>query len=251
MVGEKFKAVIDEPELLKESVSALSNLLSEAVFKVSKSGMELRAMDAANVAMVDMKLLASAFRTFEVDKEIEIAVNLSDLSSILRRSRGTESITLELKDNQLQIELKGSTKRTFNIPLLDIKQEQKVPSLEFPVSIKIKTEAIEDGISDAEIVGDAVSLEADPDSFVMKADGNGRRAELRIEKGNDLIVELKAKDHVKSIFPLDYLKKFVKAAKLSKEATLHLGNEYPMRIDFKVLDKIQLSFILAPRIESE
>ena len=250
-MADKFKAVIDEPELLKESINALSTLLTEAVFKVTKSGLELRAMDAANVAMADMKLLASAFRTFEVEKDIEIALNLSDLTSILKRSKGTDSVTLELKDNQLLVEMKGGTKRSFNLPLLDIKQDQKIPSLDFPVSIKIKTEAIEDGISDAEIVGDAVILEADPDSFVMRAEGNNRKAEVRIEKGNDLLIELKAKDHVKSIFPLDYLKKFIKAAKLCKEATLHLGNEYPMKIDFKVLDKIQLSFILAPRIESE
>lgn len=250
-MAEKFKAVIDEPTVLKESVNALSNLLTEAVFKVTKSGIELRTMDAANVAMVDMKLLATAFRTFEVDKDIEIAVNLSDLTSILKRAKATESITLELKENQLHIEMKGGTKRSFNIPLLDIKQEQRVPSLDFPVLIQIKTEAIEDGISDAEIVSDTVILEADPDTFIMRAEGGNRKAELRIEKGNEALLELKAKDHVKSIFPLDYLKKFVKAAKLSQEATLQLGNEYPMRIDFKVLDKIQLGFILAPRIESE
>ena len=250
-MAEKFKAVIDEPDLLKESINALSTLLSEAVFKVTKSGLELRAMDAANVAMADMKLLASAFRTFEVDKEIEIALNLSDLTSILKRVKGTESVTLELKDNQLHIDIKGATKRSFNIPLLDIKQEQKIPSLDFPVTIQIKTDAIEDGISDAEIVSDAVILEADPDTFIMRAEGNGRKAELRIEKGNDSLIELKAKDHIKSIFPIDYLKKFIKAAKLSKEATLYLGNEYPMRIDFKVMDKVQLGFILAPRIESE
>ncbi len=247
----KFKAVIDEPDLLKDSINAVSALLNEAVFRVSKNGLELHAMDSANVSMIDMKLLASAFRTFEVENDTEIAVNVGDLVSVLRRAKATDSVTLELKDNQLCIEFAGSTKRNFNIPLLDVKQAQKTPNLDFPVSIKIKSEIIEDGISDAEIVSDAVVFEADTGAFTMRAEGENKKAELKLEKGNEALVELKANSKVKSTFPLDYLKKFIKAGKLSPECTLQLGNDYPMRLDFKVLDKLQLSFILAPRIESE
>lgn len=247
----KFKAVIDTPDLLKDSIIAVSALLNEAIFRVTKNGIELRAMDSANVSMVDMKLLASAFRSFETDKDLEIAVNIGDLTSVLKRAKATDTITLELKDSQLRVDLSGSTKRNFDIPLLDIKQEHKSPSLDFPVSIKLKTETLEDGISDAEVVSDAIVLEADQDIFIMRAEGDNRKAELRLEKGNEALIELKAKDRVKSTFPLDYLKKFIKAGKLSPEATLHLGNEYPMKLDFKVLDKLQLSFILAPRIENE
>ena len=132
-----------------------------------------------------------------------------------------------------------------------IKQDQKPPNLEFPVSIKVKSEIIEEGISDAEIVSDAVVLEADAEGFTMRAEADNKKAELKLEKGNESLVELKANSKVKSIFPLDYLKKFVKAGKLSPECTLQLGNDYPMKLDFKVLDKLQLTFILAPRIESE
>ncbi len=247
----KFKAVIDEPDLLKDSIGAVSSLLSEAVFKITKTGLELRAMDSANVSMIDMKLLSSAFRSFDVEKEAEIAVNVNDLMSVLKRAKPTDSITLELEENKLSIEFSGSTKRSFNIPLLDIKQEQKAPNLEFPATLKLKSETIEDGINDAEIVSDAVVLEADTDTFAMRAEGENRKAELKLEKGNEALVELKASSKVKSTFPLDYLKKFIKAGKLSPECTLQLGNDYPMKLDFKVLDKLQLSFILAPRIESE
>src|SRR3989344_4119147 len=239
----KFKAVIDQPDLLRDSINAVSTLINEAVFKVTKSGIELRAMDSANVSMVEMRLLASAFRSFDVDKETEIAVNIGDLTSVLKRAKSTDSLTLELKDNQLHIEFSGETKRSFNIPLLDLKQEQKAPSLEFPVMIKIKSEIIEDGINDAEIVSDAIILEADTSAFTMRAEGDNRKTELKIEKGDEALIELKASSKIKSIFPLDYLKKFIKAGKLSPEANLHLGNEYPMKLDFKVLDKLQLSFI--------
>ena len=67
----KFKAILDNPDLLKDSINAVSALLSEGVFKLTSAGMELASMDSANVSMVDMKLLSSAFRTFEVEGEQE------------------------------------------------------------------------------------------------------------------------------------------------------------------------------------
>ena len=41
----------------------------------------------------------------------------------------------------------------------------------------------------------------------------------------------------------------IKAAKLSRSLSLEFGTDYPMRIVFKELDKIKLSFILAPRVQ--
>lgn len=247
----KFKAVLDEPDLLKDSISAVSNLLNEGVFKLSKNGIELSAMDPANVAMVELKLLSSAFRSFEVEKDFEISVNITDLTSVLRRAKATDSIAVELKDNVLNLEFSGDLRRSFDIPLLDLKQESKTPNLEFPAEVEMKSAVIEESISDAEIVSDVIVLEADPDSFVIRAEGEGRKARLELEKDSASIINLKAKDHVKSTFPIDYLRKMAKAAKLSETAVLQIGNDYPMRLDFKVLNKLQLGFVLAPRIESQ
>jgi len=250
-MASKFKVVTHEPDILRESINTVANLLNEGVFKISKTGIELKSMDSANVALVDLHLLATGFKEFEVEKEIEIGVNIADLTSVLRRAKATDSITLELKDNTLNISFSGNIKRSFNIPLLDLRQESKTPNLDFPVSIELKTHVIEDGISDAEIVSDAVILEADPDMFIMRAEGDLRKTELKLEKGDESLVGLNAKDHVKSTFPLDYLRRMVKAAKISESTKISLGNDYPMRMDFNVENKVALSFILAPRIENE
>jgi len=47
------------------------------------------------------------------------------------------------------------------------------------------------------------------------------------------------------------MKKMIKASKLADKVAIGMGNDYPMRIDFKVIDKLLLGFVLAPRIESE
>jgi len=248
---KKFKAVIQDSELLKDSITAVSNLLNEGVFKITKNGLELVSMDSANVAMVEMKLLASAFSEFEVAEDVGIGVNIIEFTNILKRAKTTDTITLELEDNTLHIGLAGGFSRAFKVPLLDLKHEAKTPKLDFPAEVELRSTILEDGISDAELISDAVTLEADPDNFTMRTEGDSRRTELKLEKGNASLVSLNAKDHVKSTFPLDYLRKMSKAARLADSVTIKLGNDYPMRMDFTVVDKVQLGFVLAPRIESE
>ena len=41
------------------------------------------------------------------------------------------------------------------------------------------------------------------------------------------------------------------ASKLSENVEIRFNKDYPLKIDFKAVDKLLLSFILAPRVENE
>ena len=58
-----------------------------------------------------------------------------------------------------------------------------------------------------------------------------------------------ADNQLKSQYSLEYLKKMIKASRLSKHLVLEFGNDYPMRMSFQVIDKLSLSFVLAPRVQ--
>jgi len=75
------KLVLIEPKYLKESISIISELVNEGRFKITPSAVELVAMDPANVAMVIFKLLSSCFSEYNVEKEIELGINLNNLLS--------------------------------------------------------------------------------------------------------------------------------------------------------------------------
>ena len=52
------KLTLAEPRYLRESISIISDLVNETRIKITKEGLELVAMDPANVAMVVFKLLS-------------------------------------------------------------------------------------------------------------------------------------------------------------------------------------------------
>jgi len=132
------KLTLAEPRYLKESINVISELVAEAKFKINSNGLELVAMDPANVAMVIFKLLSSCFVEYSIEKEIELGINLNNFKQILKRSKSNDALTLEFgDDNKLTIIMKSNTVRKFSIPVLELEdREQKVPELAFPVIIE-------------------------------------------------------------------------------------------------------------------
>ncbi len=246
------KLTLAEPKLLKDSVSIISELVNEGTFKVTSESIELVAMDPANVAMVIFKLLSSSFVDYEVKKDVELAINLSNLKQILRRAKPTDMLTLELDDkNRLLIQLKSNTTRTFSLPIIDlVEKEQKVPSLEFPITINTTSSILGEAIDDVDIVAESVSLAASSDAFVVEAEGDLSRAKIEIKPDDNTKIRA-GKDAVKAKYSIEYLKKMIGAAKLSDKVSIQFNKDYPLKLEFKAVDKLMLSFILAPRVENE
>ena len=52
---------LDNPKILSDIISIISELVLEVRIKINKSGMSITAIDAANVAMVSFKFPNTAF----------------------------------------------------------------------------------------------------------------------------------------------------------------------------------------------
>ena len=247
------RLTLAEPSYLKESISIISDLVNEARFKVTFDAIELVAMDPANVAMVIFKLLSSAFTEYDVKKETEIAINLSNLKQILRRASPKDMLTLELDDNNsLKIELKSNTTRTFNLPIIDFEEkEQKVPDLKFPVTIKTSSSILNEAISDVDVVGESVAFIAEQKKFTLHAEGDLSQAKIEIKEDENTKITLSGDEKIKAKYSIEYLKKMISGSKLSDEVTIQFNKDYPLKLDYKSVDKVMLSFILAPRVEND
>ncbi len=246
------RLTLAEPKFLKESISIISDLVNEGRFKITKNSIELVAMDPANVAMVIFKLLSSTFTEYKVEKDTEIAINLSNLKQILRRTGANDMLTLELDpNNKLKIQMKGVTARTFSLPLIDIdEKEQKIPELKFPVNITMPSTILNDSIEDASIVAESVNFIVEPKKLTILSEGDLSEAKTEIKADDNVKINSDI-DKVKSKYSIEYLKKMINASKISENVTIYLDKDYPLKLDYRVVDKLQLAFILAPRVESD
>lgn len=247
------KLVLADATYLKDSIAVISELVHEARFKINQDGLELIAMDPANVAMVIFKLLSSCFSEYQVEKETEIAINLANLKQILRRAKASDILTLEItEDNKLKVQLKSGSTRTFSIPIIDIEEkEQRIPNLTFPVSITTRASILNDAIDDADIVAEAITLSAEPDKLNISAEGDLSKANIEIMADDDTQIHSETKAKIKAKYSIEYLKKMMNGSKLSEFVSLNFNQDYPLKLEYKVVDKLLLSFILAPRVDND
>ena len=246
------KLTLAEPKYLKDSISIISDLVSEARFRITKNGIELIAIDPANVAMIIFRLLASNFVEYSVEKEIDIGLNLNNLKQVLRRANQNDMLSLEIsQDNKLKLTLKGKTARVFSLPIMGTEEkEQRIPDLKFPITIKTKSNNLTSAIEDADIVAEAVTFIGDSSKFSIKAEGDLSKAEVDV---SDSETEIKTEENrvLRAKYSIEYLKKMVQGEKISDEVIIQFNSDYPLRLDYKVKDKIQFMFILAPRVEND
>lgn len=245
-----FKATISDVSLLRDSIDTISQLIGEGVFSLNKDCISLVATDRAMVAVVRFELKKDAFDDYKCEKETLIGVNIENLLQILRRAKSSDQIVLELEDDsKLKIEMKGEGTRRFSMPLLDISKGEipEIDQLDFSAKMMIKTGVIEEGINDADIISDSVIFETDGKEFTMKTEGDSSSVESKIDKNSGLM-EISG-DSVRSRYALEYLKKMIKAGKMSETTSLQMGRDFPMKLEFVKPDKISMSFILAPRVE--
>ena len=247
------RLTLAEPSYLKESISIISDLVNEARFKITPNAIELVAMDPANVAMVVFKLLSSCFTEYDVKKDIELAINLNNLKQVLRRASPRDMLTLELDDdNRLKIELKSNTTRTFNLPIIDLEEkEQKVPDLKFPITIKTSSSILNEAIADVDVVGESVAFIAEPKKFTLHAEGDLNQARIEIKEDDATKITTNSDEKVKSKYSIEYLKKMINGSKLSDDVVIQFNKDYPLKLEYKSVDKVMLSFILAPRVEND
>ncbi len=247
------RLVLAEPRYFKDSISIISELVTEAKFKINSNGLELIAMDPANVAMVVFKMFSSCFIECNVEEEEEIAINLNNLKQILRRTKSDDMLTLETsEDNKLKIVMKSNTTRSFSIPTLEIdEKEQKVPDLTFPIKIDFPASMLSEAIEDVSVVSESVTFLGEKNQLSVKAEGDLSKAFIEIKGDESTIISTDSEDKFKAKYSLEYLKKMANGGKLTDNVSLNFNTDYPLKLEYKIVDRLVLSFILAPRVDND
>lgn len=247
------KLTLAETKLFADSISVISELVNEATFKIKKTGMELIAMDPANVAMISFNILGPAFTEYELEKEKNITINLDNLKQIIKRAKPSDTVNFQLDEekNKLKIKIFGASTRTFRLALIERPDKaQKVPDLNFKSHITTNTELFDEAIEDMSVISESVAFEATKNKFKISSSSKLNAAKVEIPAEKNTTIKLEGNE-IQSKYSLEYLKKIIKASKLTKDLEIRFDNDYPLRLDYNIKDKLALSFILAPRVSND
>ncbi len=235
-------------ETLREVVEVVSTLVSEVKLGLSKDGLEAKAVDPSHVAMLVLKLQKAAFEEF-TGEPTEVGVDVEKLKEVLRLSKPGDLIDIQYDGKNRLVASVGRVTRQMAIVDPAGITDPKVPNVSPPASVTVKTEDMRQGIRGSESFTDHVTLTLEPDAFTMHSEGDTDRLDLRIPK--DTLPKLDVKESVKSMYPLDFFSAMVKSI-AAEDTTLHVGNEYPLKVEFAMSGgRGEGRYLLAPRVEED
>ncbi len=247
-----FEAKLNDISLLRDSISTISDIIDESEIAVKKDGIEILCADRTVVTVVKFFLSKDAFDEYKCENETKIGINLPNFLQILKRAKPEDRMIMKLEENMLKVYFESNIKRNFSLPLINISKEE-LPSLEkleagFNAKVEINTDILNHGIEDAELVSDSLVFTIQKDGMMLNSKTDASSSHLELKPGSDLNI-LSINEPVRARYSLDYLKKIIKARKLSPKAQLSMASDYPMKLSFSIPNKLELSFILAPRVE--
>ncbi len=245
-----FKAVINA-EVFKDAIEAVSTLVDEAKFKITKDGISARAVDPANVAMVAFDLKASAFESYQAT-DGEIGIDLNRLNDILGMTSKDEKVELNLNEETRKMEIRSGS-LAYTLSLLDptsIRKEPKVPNLELPAKIVLNGAELRRAVKAAEKVSDHMALGVKDKTFYVEAEGDLDKVRLDLPESS--LISIQSTGNVRSLFSLDYLNDLAKSLGKAEQVSIDLGTDYPVKFNFNIAGgNGNITYLLAPRIESE
>ncbi len=246
-----FKAIVSSGTL-RAALDSVSVLVDECKIRLDEDELTIRAVDPANVGMVDLSLDTAAFESYETDGGV-IGVNLSRLEEIAKMADSDQLVHLELDEEtrKLHIEFDGLE---YTLALIDpdsIRQEPDLPDLDLAAEIVIEGRDIDRAVKAADMVSDHIALGVDPEAETFYVDAQGDTDDVHLELTREDLIDLSPGD-AHSLFSLDYLKEMNKAIPKDAEVTIELGEEFPVKLHFDIAEgQGNVTFMLAPRIQSD
>ena len=246
-----FTAIVSA-DTLRTALDSVSVLVDECKIHLEDDGLEIRAVDPANVGMVDLRLDAAAFESYETDGGL-IGVNLSRLEDIAGMADAGQLVQLELDEEtrKLHITIDGLE---YTLALIDpdsIRQEPDLPDLDLPARIVVEGRDIDRAVRAADMVSDHIALGVDVGAEHFYVNAEGDTDDVHLELGAEDLISLELGE-AHSLFSLDYLKDMNKAIPKNGEVTMDLGEEFPVKLHFEIAEGLgNVTYMLAPRIQSD
>lgn len=238
----KFKS----SNLFKKVIDSVRDVCKETTFQVTPDALTMQCMDSSHVCLVSLRLADSL--EISSPNEMIMSLNLSNLYKVICTLDTDTPVRITIVENKVQI-VSDSSFRACNshISLMDIEMDpMMIPDMDFPMSISLTSSEFVRLIKDMNEFGDSIRITAEPGKVVFRTLGDITDMQITFTEHDKCTLNIKSSVEVE--FSLKYLLMFLKASSLSDHVNIYMGEDTPMKVEYKITDEDFLSFYLAPKV---
>jgi len=219
---------------IDDYVEPISALVDECKLRCNPEEVRVRAVDPANVAMVNTALRASAFESYQADGGL-LGLNLSTFEDVLGLGDSDQLAHLELDQQirKLDIEIGETSYTQALINPQSIRSEPDIPDLDLPNTVTLTAKQLDHAVTAADLAADHILIGVDPQADTVWFEGEGDTDDVRTVYGEGDYLDSRLVEETRSLFSLDYLKDVVGAMPSDAEVRLRLGHEFPIDLRYE------------------
>lgn len=257
-----FEARLIHGSVWKKILESIKDLLNEAIFDCSSTGITVQAMDSSHVSLVSLSMSSEGFDTYRCDRNLSMGINLPIMSKLVKCSGNDDVITLKAADEadvlSLVFESPNQEKVSdFEMKLVDIDTEHLgIPDTEYCCVVKMPSGEFQRICRDLSQIGDSVIIACTKEGVKFTSSGENGTGNIKLCQNassdkDEENVTVDMKEGVCLTFALRYLNYFAKATPISPQVTLSMSQDVPLVVEYKIADMGFMRFYLAPKIEDQ
>ena len=258
--------ILTHGDPLRSFLELPTALVDEAKGRFSEDGLDIRAVDLANVGIVDVTAHASGFERFDANSERVVGLNLDRFQSAAgwARERGGDGdpvgIDVRTDPDRIRVDITRpdqEMKRISEWHAIDtdsLRMEPDIPDLDLPCRAQPPVDGFYEAVSALnDTRHDHATLTRDGSTLVLRAENGDEDREAFYFPNAAWHVD-DSDETPASIFSLDYLDDMATGLKRSKadRLTLSFGQEFPAILAFEHEEwGFEGRYLLAPSIGSD
>jgi len=235
---------------LKHVVDILHRLVMECRLEISGAGIHVQVVDEAHVCMTTLELSSDGFESLDASGDVEIAIDVGKLREFLSLARIGDVVSMRLSEDERHLvgELGNITRRMRLIDPMNLSRPS-MPQLNHKTRATVATVELSRIVRAGKGLAVQMRIRAEPDRLLVSAEGDTDSIRLVLDR--ELMVEYECPEAVQSAYDVEYLSNILAGAPADGNVVLHLGNEYPLRLEHELNEgHWHVVHLLAPRIET-
>jgi proliferating cell nuclear antigen len=230
-------------DVFKKGIEAISSFIPEGNFRFSDKGIYFKSIDPSQIVLVDYYIDKSIFSKYSIESNY-VGVDLVELNKIIQRADLKDTMFLNLENSELKIKFVSELKRSFRLPLIDIKDSDiKLPEINYKTLVEISAVSLKEVLKDANLFGTSVVLKVEDSKFFIQTSGSQGVMDSDLSS----VSKINSKENVACKFSLSFLQNIVKECENFEKVILELKTDSAVKISFKI-GSTKIVFYLAHMI---
>jgi len=246
------KAKIKNVGEWKAVLSAIDEIVEEAMFICNTDGITFRGMDPTHVSLLDITFPKSSFEELESGTTF-FGVRTSEFKNIFSSANDNDTVELQIEDEgNLRVLINGTLSMTFTLRLLEkTETNTPVPRVKPNSQIDLSPATLIRIITNLEKVSEYITIKSLSDRVEFSGRGDAGDAKIDLLKSNPDLEGLKIIEESTSIYSLEFMAKIIRSiGRASKSVNLQYSTKSPMHIEFEMPSMTKVGYYLAPIAES-